>query len=130
MDNQNRINTFYKEEKENPLIFFSIKTSPKPVNLTFLFIQGHSGCLKESTNNSTDIDIFKRNANKLIFYNAWILNGPGQRAPSWHSSTWITALQNSREFMNWTRAGSRSQSSFRRQCHSSPFSSSFVGREE
>lgn len=46
------------------------------------------------------------------------------------SVTCITALQNSREFMNCTRAGDKSQSSFRRQCHSSPFSSSFVGNDE
>lgn len=42
----------------------------------------------------------------------------------------MTALQNSREFRNWTRAGIRNQSSLCRQCHSSLGASSLVGRDE
>lgn len=54
----------------------------------------------------------------------------------YHSSTLfvrltcMTALQNSRELRNWTRAGTRSQSSLCRQCHSSLGTSSLVGRDE
>ena len=44
--------------------------------------------------------------------------------------TWMTALENSREFRNWTRAGICCQSSLWRQCQSSAVTSSLVGRDE
>ena len=44
--------------------------------------------------------------------------------------TWMTALQNSREFRNWTRAGICCQSSLWRQCQSSAVTSNLVGRDE
>lgn len=44
--------------------------------------------------------------------------------------TWMTALQNSREFMNRTRDGTPIQSSRHRKCQSSPRTSSLRGSEE